>query len=256
MKVGEDEESQANYRFHKRYLTRLKFFFLVLYIAINPALETPSWCIQGLKNDDEFRRGKIILNCDNLGVPYSGNPTLSPLVCAFLDFSCLAFFLYFRWFKTRWEKKKDKKKWRNILLSVAVALIFLEDVVISIVFVRPYLGIILRPFIFACFLHLVRLNFRHFYHDLYDSATILVTIFIFIEMYALIGHFLFRYSFEGFNNFASVSDSCFNMLILMTTANFPDIMLPSYAKNYWYMVYFVSYLIIGLYFIMSFIKDT
>lgn len=43
------------------------------------------------------------------------------------------------------------------------------------------------------------------------------------------------------------------MLILMTTANFPDIMLPAYSKNYWYCMYFVSYLIIGLYFMMSFL---
>ena len=162
-------------------------------------------------------------------MPYSKNPTLSPFVCALLDFSCLAFFLYFRWFKSKWEKKKNKKRLRNILLSIAVGIIFLEDVIVMILFVRPYLSVILRPFVFACFLHLVRLNFRHFYHDLYDSATILVTIFIFIAMYALIGHFLFRYSFEGFQNFASVSDANFNMLILMTTANFPDIMLPAYS---------------------------
>ena len=39
----------------------------------------------------------------------------------------------------------------------------------------------------------------------------------------------------------------------MTTANFPDIMLPAYYENYWNMIYFVSYLILGLYFILSFL---
>ena len=43
------------------------------------------------------------------------------------------------------------------------------------------------------------------------------------------------------------------MIILMTTANFPDIMLPAYAENYWVMLFFVSYLIFGLYLLMNFL---
>ena len=39
----------------------------------------------------------------------------------------------------------------------------------------------------------------------------------------------------------------------MTTANFPDIMLPAYAENYWVMLFFVSYLIFGLYLLMNFL---
>ena len=170
-----------------------------------------------------------------------------------MDILCLAFFLYFRWFKSKWEKKKDKRKLRNLLLTLAVIVIVIENIICIILFRRPYLSIILRPFVFACFLHLVRLNFRHFYHDLKDSATTLIAIFLFIAMYALVGHFLFRYSFEGFNYFSSITDANFNMLILMTTANFPDIMLPAYSENYWVMLYFVSYLFIGLYFMMNFL---
>ena len=43
------------------------------------------------------------------------------------------------------------------------------------------------------------------------------------------------------------------MVILMTTANFPDIMLPSYKESYWYVLYFSSFLIFGLYFLMNFL---
>ena len=41
------------------------------------------------------------------------------------------------------------------------------------------------------------------------------------------------------------------MFILMTTANFPDVMLPAYEKNYWVIIFFLSFLIVGLFFIMS-----
>ena len=46
------------------------------------------------------------------------------------------------------------------------------------------------------------------------------------------------------------------MTILITTANFPDVMLPSYKKNYWSWVFFVSFLIGGLYVMMNFLLAT
>ena len=43
----------------------------------------------------------------------------------------------------------------------------------------------------------------------------------------------------------------YRMLILLTTANFPDIMLPAYDKNFWNCLIFISFLIIGLYFLSN-----
>jgi len=41
------------------------------------------------------------------------------------------------------------------------------------------------------------------------------------------------------------------MLVLMTTSNYPDIMLAAYEINRWNCVYFISYLVIGLFLIMK-----
>ena len=43
------------------------------------------------------------------------------------------------------------------------------------------------------------------------------------------------------------------MIILLTTANFPDIALPSYRVSYWSMLFFVSFLVIGLYLMLNFL---
>ena len=43
---------------------------------------------------------------------------------------------------------------------------------------------------------------------------------------------------------------------MLTTANYPDVMLPAYDRQYWNMVFFVSYLIIGLYLMMNFLLAT
>ena len=41
------------------------------------------------------------------------------------------------------------------------------------------------------------------------------------------------------------------MIILLTTANFPDVMLPAYNKNYFYAWLFVIYLIVGLFLLLN-----
>ena len=46
------------------------------------------------------------------------------------------------------------------------------------------------------------------------------------------------------------------MLVLLTTANYPDVMLPAYDDSYWNMLFFVSYLIIGLYLLLNFLLAT
>ena len=38
---------------------------------------------------------------------------------------------------------------------------------------------------------------------------------------------------------------------MLTTANFPDIMLPSYQASYYYTIFFVVYLILGLYLLLN-----
>jgi len=113
-------------------------------------------------------------------------------------------------------------------LLILAATTFIDSVVAMVFFKRPFISMLLRPVIFGSLLHLVRQNVRHFYFDLRDSGTILVSIFLFVFTYAVIGHFLFRYTYEGFTYFETTSEAVWNMLILLTTANFPDVMLPAY----------------------------
>ena len=52
--------------------------------------------------------------------------------------------------------------------------------------------------------------------------------------------------------FDGIHEANFNLIILVTTANFPDIMLPAYEYFYKWMLYFVAFLSIGQYFMMNF----
>ena len=41
------------------------------------------------------------------------------------------------------------------------------------------------------------------------------------------------------------------MLILMTTANFPDVMMPAVNDQFFYSLIFIIYLLFGLYFLFN-----
>ena len=69
---------------------------------------------------------------------------------------------------------------------------------------------------------------KHLLSDLYDSGVILIFIFLYIITWAVFMGFIFRNSVEGYFYFNDISSSFYSMMILLTTANFPDVMLPAY----------------------------
>ena len=69
---------------------------------------------------------------------------------------------------------------------------------------------------------------KHLLSDLYDSGVILIFIFLYIITWAVFMGFIFRNSVEGYFYFKDISSSFYSMMILLTTANFPDVMLPAY----------------------------
>ena len=78
-----------------------------------------------------------------------------------------------------------------------------------------------------------------------------IFIMIYILYFAWMGQRLFSGTLEGVQYFGQIGDSFFNMLVLMTTSNFPDIMLPAYQRSRLNAIYFLVYLILGLFLMMN-----
>jgi two pore calcium channel protein 1 len=75
-----------------------------------------------------------------------------------------------------------------------------------------------------------------------------------IDMFTLALFFMFVFSIFGFYMFASnniyfsdMPKTVGNLLVLATTANLPDIMMPSYSVSRWSAIYFVLFIIIHLF---------
>ncbi|XP_053567920.1 two pore calcium channel protein 1 [Bombina bombina] len=56
---------------------------------------------------------------------------------------------------------------------------------------------------------------------------------------------------EGEPYFQNYLDAVFNLYVLVTTANSPDVMMPAFDYNWWYSIFFIAYIIINTYIFMS-----
>ena len=76
-------------------------------------------------------------------------------------------------------------------------------------------------------------------------------IIVFIIYFSWMLQRYFSGTLEGVQYFDSFNNSFYNMLVLITTSNFPDIMLPAYQINRFDAIFFIIYLIIGLFLCMN-----
>lgn len=76
-------------------------------------------------------------------------------------------------------------------------------------------------------------------------------IIVYIVFFGWMGNRLFRGTIEGAAECSGIGSCSWHLLVLMTTANFPDVMLPAYGLNQGYVLFFFIYMIFGLFFLMN-----
>lgn len=96
----------------------------------------------------------------------------------------------------------------------------------------------------------IRRTWVRFMQVMLDSASMILFIISYVMFFAFLGYRIFRGSVEGVQYFSDYIDSCFNMLVLLTTANSPDIMLPAYEYSRPFAIFFVLYLLFGVFLIL------
>ena len=86
---------------------------------------------------------------------------------------------------------------------------------------------------------------------MYDLGPMVLFIISFICLFSWIGMRLFLGTIEGAMHFPTFGKALWSMLICLTTSNFPDVMLPGYMAYRPYCIFFLVYMVLGLFLFMS-----
>jgi hypothetical protein len=85
-----------------------------------------------------------------------------------------------------------------------------------------------------------------------DSLAIMVIIVSYILFASLIAFILFSSTTENDDGFFDdIPATFFNTYVLFTTSNFPDIMIPFWPKFNSSALFFITFLVVGLYMLMN-----
>uniref|UniRef100_A0A8D0ASV2 Two pore channel protein 2 n=1 Tax=Sander lucioperca TaxID=283035 RepID=A0A8D0ASV2_SANLU len=153
-----------------------------------------------------------------------------------------------------WEELR-KNKWLigyTVVISVSTI-----DWVLSVSMVcdeKLRVRRLLRPFFLLQNSSLMKKTLKCIKRTLPEIASVILLLALHLCLFTMIGMLLFAKSEVGSEwklHFRSLPNSLTSLLVLLTTANNPDVMIPAYSLNRGYSIFFVTFSVIGTYCLMN-----
>ncbi|KAL5249898.1 hypothetical protein ACHWQZ_G015837 [Mnemiopsis leidyi] len=112
---------------------------------------------------------------------------------------------------------------------------------------------VLRPFYMIQNSSIMKKMLNAVRRSLPEVLGVLVVLSLNVVIFGLSGHILFSdtIKIEGGTYFETIEESMWNFLVLTTTANNPDVMIPAYQENRLYFIIFIAYIWLGTYGLMN-----
>ena len=140
----------------------------------------------------------------------------------------------------------------QIFLFISLFLCLFDSIFSLIVRKFPIINFICRPFIYIYMIKRLRLNWGSILKVLYKTKKAYFVLFINLITFSIIGYVLFLKK-EGF--FDSFGESVLQLYILLSTCNFPDIMLETMEKSKFSIIYFFICLSINYFILLSYLNN-
>ncbi|KAK4577570.1 hypothetical protein RGQ29_027906 [Quercus rubra] len=153
--------------------------------------------------------------------------------------------------------------WKSLLnrLKVALLLIWVADILVYALYLSP-VGFDYLPFRIAPYIRVVffMLNFRELRATIFILAGILGTYLnvlalglLFLLFSSWLAYVMFEDTQQGKTVFTSYGTTLYQMFVLFTTSNNPDVWIPAYKASRWFCLFFVLYILLGVYFVTNLI---
>jgi len=228
----------------KPLTTLVKYLLLALAIC-----EVPSWCLQDQTKCPGPGRPEIL---------YSGVHFLHPTIT---NSTAIAIWIYFAWNLALRHKALGKAHtfggWHTCG-SILVFIALLDCLVGAFTTTGAFgflpgkastfrISRVVRPIIFLCFTKAIRDAATRVVQSIPYFADALFSLVIALFLFVWFGMIMFAKTAEGATYFQNWSSAFSALWILFTTANCPDVFLPSYKTNPGSFVFFFVYMVITIY---------
>ncbi len=232
-----------------KYLKRIKSILIFIYCFLL-FFEKPFYCFKKLT----IPIFKTIECTDN--IVYANLPVLNNILYRIIEIILLNCFVLIQLFLIKERKDLSKlgesyiKTQKILFLLIIISLI--DNIYSLIDSSFPILNFIFRNFIIICLIRNLRLGWYNIFQILWKTKTIFFLLFLNIFFFGIIGYLLFHNSTES--DFKNIYESMYQLYILLSTCNFPDIMLGTFSVTKWGIFYFVIYITFNFFIILSLLK--
>ncbi|KAJ0113081.1 hypothetical protein Patl1_02249 [Pistacia atlantica] len=240
----------------KFYFMFIKFEFIwsLNYFALIVLnfLEKPLWC----------SKSSLTYSCTDRDYYYLGQlPYLSGTESLIYEGITLIVLVIHTFFPISFEG--SQVYWKNPLtrLKVMCLLILVADLLVYVLYLSPVafdsLPLRIAPYIRVAFF---TLNIRELRDSIFVLAgmlgmylNVLALGLLFLLIASWVAYVMFEDTQQGKTVFTSYGTTLYKMLILFTTSNNPDVWIPAYKTSRWYCIFFVLYILLGVYFVTNLI---
>uniref|UniRef100_H2YUA3 Ion transport domain-containing protein n=1 Tax=Ciona savignyi TaxID=51511 RepID=H2YUA3_CIOSA len=172
---------------------------------------------------------------------------------------------------TKHHSKHFFRQYPWICGGFMVLLISFIDVMVSLALGNTVYRIrvrrLFRPYFFVQNTTLLKKTLKAMRNTLPEIASVLTLLSLHLYFFTMLGMLLFPHTHvhpngthihgEEFNNtewqeyFKTIDTALMSLVVLLTTANNPDVMMPSYSENRLYALYFIIFSLIGTFLIFN-----
>ena len=149
------------------------------------------------------------------------------------------------------RKFEKNDKIRNIIMFICLAVQFVTTLISCITDTKSWTTSLLKPWIVMLSFKSFRSTFSLIALNIKDSFVTLIFIFACVFYASLFAAFAFYSTFQGVAYSSTLGESYWNFIIMMTTENYPDIMLTAYYSSTISSIFFLAFIILIVFYLLA-----